>query len=385
MEDLLLLEQQLTADELAFRNKVRKFVQEKVISKMSDAFEQAVFPKEFIRDFAALGLFGLGLPTDAGGSAASNIAYGLVCQELEYGDSSLRSFISVQNSLGIYPIYTFGSEAQKSIWLPKMIAGEAISCFGLSELHAGSDPNSMQTIATKTKDGWCLNGSKMWITSAPIADIAIIWAKVEGNIEAFLIERGTPGFTTRLIEHKMSLRTSMTGEITLKDCNIPLENHLPGSKKGLLAALECLTQARYGIAWGVIGAAQACYDTALEYCKERYQFGRPLASFQLVQKQLVEMFTEISKAQCLNLQIGRLKDANICHYTAVSMAKMNACKQALSIARNARDLLGAQGITLKYPVIRHMQNLEAVSTYEGTDNIQHLILGRYLTGIDAIA
>lgn len=385
MEDFLLLDKQYNATEIAIRGKVRKFVKDKVMDKIAVAFEQATFPREFIKDMAELGLFGLTLPQDVGGSGLSNIAYGLACQELEFGDSSLRSFMSVQNALGIFPIFTFGSEEQKRTWLPRLIAGNAISCFGLSELGAGSDPASLQTVATKTASGFQINGSKMWITNAPIADVAIIWAKYENAIQGFLVEKTTPGFNVKQIEHKMSLRTSITGEITLHNCNIPATNHLPGTQKGIVSALECLTQARFSIAWGVIGAAIACYSTALEYCKQRQQFSKPLASFQLIQKDLVDMFTEITKAQCLNLQVAKLKDSGQYNYTMVSMAKMNACKQALHIARVARDLLGANGITLKYPVIRHMQNLEAVSTYEGTDNIQHLILGRYLTGIDALA
>lgn len=385
MEDFLLLEQQYSPTEILIRDKVRKFVKDSVLDKIAVAFEQATFPREFIKDMAALGLFGLTLPQDAGGGGLSNIAYGLACQELEFGDSSLRSFMSVQNALGIFPIYTFGSAEQKSNWLPRLISGDAISCFALSELGAGSDPASLQTVATKTTNGFQINGSKMWITNAPIADVAIIWAKYENAIQAFLVEKNTPGFNVKQIEHKMSLRTSITGEITLNNCNIPATNHLPGTQKGIVAALECLTQARFSIAWGVIGAAIACYTTALEYCKQRKQFSKPLASFQLIQRDLVDMFTEITKAQCLNLQIAKLKDSGQYNYTMISMAKMNACKHALHIARVARDLLGANGITLKYPVIRHMQNLEAVSTYEGTDNIQHLILGRYLTGIDALA
>lgn len=367
------------------RDTVRKFVAENVITRMGEAFEQAKFPLEFIKKFAELGLFGMTLPRKFGGSDASYVAYGLACQELEYGDSSLRSFISVQNSLGIYPLISFGSEEQKKHWVPKMIKGEVISCFGLSELEAGSDPASMQTTATKTANGWVLHGSKMWITNAPIADVAIIWAKTTNGIEGFLVEKDRPGFKTKTILHKMSLRTSMTGEISLDACEIPESNHLPGTAIGITSALECLTEARYSIAWGAIGAAMACFEIALEYCKHRQQFGKALAGFQLIQKDLSEMFTEINKAQCMNLQIGRLKDAGNSNYAMVSMAKMNSCKQALNIARSARNLLGAQGIRLDYPVIRHLQNLESVFTYEGTDNIHHLILGRYLTGINAIA
>lgn len=383
MEDFLLLDKEYNNEERAIRDKVRKFVREKVLPKVADAFEQAIFMREFIKELADLGLLGLTIPHKYGGAGANYISYGLACQELEYGDSSLRSFYSVQNSLCMYPLMVFGSEEQRKEWLPKMAKGEAIGCFALSEIGAGSDPASIETTATKTHDGWELNGSKKWITNAPIADVAIIWAKTEHGIQAFLVEKHTPGYSTRVIEHKMSLRTSMTGEIFLQNVKIPDANHLPGTTKGMVAALECLTQARYGIAWGAIGAATACFDTALEYCKTRKQFSKPLASFQLVQKDLSYMFTEITKAQVLNLQVGKLKDSNSSNYVIVSMAKMNACQQALIIARKARDLLGANGITLAYPVIRHMQNLEAVSTYEGTDNIHNLILGKYLTGISA--
>ncbi len=384
MEDFLLLDQHLTAPERAVRDKVRAFVREKVIPKMAHAFEDAIFMREFIKDYAELGLLGMTLPHKYGGGAADYISYGLACQELEYGDSSLRSFFSVQNSLCMYPIMQFGTEEQKQEWLPKMATGEVVGCFGLSEINAGSDPASLETAATKTSSGWELNGSKKWITNAPIADVALIWAKTTNGIQCFLVHKDTPGFKVKTIEHKMSLRTSITGEIFLEGCKIPEANYLPGTSKGIVAALECLTQARYGIAWGAIGAAIACFDVALEYCKTRKQFGKPLASFQLVQKELAEMFTEINKAQCLNLQVGRLKDAGTSNFAVVSMAKMNACKQALHVARTARDLLGANGITLEYPVIRHMQNLEAVSTYEGTDNIHHLILGKHLTGISAL-
>lgn len=383
MEDFLLLDKQLTAEERAVRDKVRKFVHDKVIAKMAAAFENATFTREFIKEQAQLGLLGMTLPHKYGGSGANYISYGLAAQELEYGDSSLRSFFSVQNSLCMYPIAVFGTEEQKLHWLPQMAKGDVVGCFGLSEPDAGSDPASLQTTATKVSDGWELNGTKKWITNAPIADLAIIWAKTNEGIQAFLVEKDFPGYSTKIIEHKMSLRTSITGEIFLNKCKVPNSHVLPGAEKGIVAALECLTQARYGIAWGVIGAAMACFDTALEYCKTRKQFAKPLASFQLVQKDLSDMFNEINKAQCLNLQVGKLKDAGTSNFVIVSMAKMNACQQALQIARKARDLLGANGITLNYPVIRHMQNLEAVSTYEGTDNIHHLIIGKYLTGISA--
>lgn len=383
MEDFLLLDQHLSTAERSIRDKVRKFVHETVAPRIDFDFEKATSMREYIKDLAALKLLGMLVPHKYGGGEMNHVAYGLVCQELEYGDSSLRSFFSVQNSLCMYPILAFGSEEQKTKWLPKMAAGEVIGCFALSEIDAGSDPASLKTTATKTSDGWELNGTKKWITNAPFSDLAIVWAKNGADIQGFLVETDNPGFKATVIEHKMSLRCSMTGEITLDRCKIPEGNRLPGTEKGLVAALECLTQARFGIAWGAIGAAMACFDTVLEYSKMRKQFGKSLAHFQLVQKTLTEMFTEINKAQCLNMQVAKLKDAGKSNYAIVSMAKMNACKQALKIARDARDLLGANGITLYYPVIRHMQNLEAVSTYEGTDNIHHLILGKYLTGISA--
>lgn len=383
MEDFLLLDQQFTAEERMVRDNVRKFVQTAVIPKMATAYEQAVFPKELIQKLADLGLFGMTLPANYGGAEANYVTYGLVCQELEYGDSALRSFVSVQSSLCMFPIFEFGSEQQKQQWLPQLAKGKVIGCFGLTEPDSGSDPASLRTTATKVADGWELNGSKMWITNATISDIAIVWARTPDGIQAFIVEKDFAGFSTREIKHKMSLRASSTGELILEKCLVPESHRLPGTEKGITAALECLTQARYGIAWGALGAAIACYDTALDYCITRRQFGKPLASFQLVQHDLVEMCTEIVKAQCFNLQLGRLKDAGSCNYAMVSMGKMNACAQALNIARRARNLLGANGISLEYPVIRHMENLESVFTYEGTDNIQHLIIGRFLTGINA--
>lgn len=385
MEDFLLLEQHLTVEERALRDKVRRLVHEKIIPKMDNAFEQAIPMREYIKDFAALGILGMNMPHKFGGLEASAIAYGLVCQELEYGDSSLRSFFSVHNALCMFPLLSFGSNEQKEQWLPKMIQGNAVGCFALSEINAGSDPASINTTAKRVSNGWEINGTKKWITNAPFADFAIVWAKTGSGIEAFIVEKDCPGYKTKVIEHKMSLRCSMTGEITLDACKIPENNHLPGTAKGIVSALECLTQARYSIAWGAIGAAMACFDIVLEYSKSRRQFGKPIGSFQLIQKDLAVMFTEIVKAQCMNMQLGKLKDAKNINHIMVSMAKMNACKQALIIARTARDMLGANGITLNYPVIRHMQNLEAVSTYEGTDNIHNLIIGKYLTGIDAFA
>jgi len=383
MEDFLLLDQQLSNEERTTRDKVRNFVHADVIPKMAYAYEQAEFPMELIQQLASLGLFGMTLPTKYGGSGANYVAYGLACQELEYGDSSLRSFVSVQSSLAMYAILAFGSEQQKQHWLPLMAKGKIIGCFSLTEADSGSDPASMHTTAKKVAGGWELNGTKRWATNATIADIIVVWARTADGIQGFLVEKKFVGFKATELKHKMSLRVSISAELSLERCIVPDSHHLPGTVKGLTAALECLTQARYGVAWGAIGAAMACYDTALDYCKTRKQFNKSLASFQLVQKDLVDMFSEIVKAQCLNLQVGRLKDAGLSNFASISMAKMNACTQALDIARKARNLLGANGITLAYPVIRHMHNLESVFTYEGTDNVHHLLLGRYLTGINA--
>lgn len=289
----------------------------------------------------------------------------------------------MQSSLCMYPIFAYGSEEQKQKWLPRMARGEVIGCFGLTEPDAGSDPASMRTVAKKVSGGWELTGSKMWITNAPIADIAIVWAKTDAGIRGFIVEKEFKGLTRNEIKHKMSLRASITGELVLENCFVPDENYLPGSEKGLAAPLGCLTQARYGIAWGAMGAAMACYEIAVAYTKERKQFDKPIASFQLIQKDLADMFTEIVKTQCLNYRLGQLKDAGKSTFAMVSMAKMNACREALKIARMARNILGGNGISLEYHVIRHMANLESVFTYEGTDNVHHLIVGKHITGISA--
>lgn len=323
------------------------------------------------------------MPAQYGGAEASYVSYGLVCQELERGDSGLRSFVSVQSSLCMYPIFRYGSEEQKMRFLPAMAAGEIIGCFGLTEPDSGSDPASMRTYAKKVEGGWRLNGAKMWITNAPIADIAIVWAKTDEGIRGFIVERDFKGFSSPEIKHKMSLRASLTGELVFEDVFVPDENLLSKTDKGLGAALSCLSQARYGIAWGAMGAAMACFDTTRDYLLERKQFGKPLASFQLVQKDLAQMYTEIVKAQWMNLQIGRLKDQKRETPTMISLAKGNACREALKIARACRNLLGGNGISLEYDVIRHMLNLESVFTYEGTDNVHTLVLGRHITGINA--
>lgn len=383
MDDLLLIDEQLHDDERMIRDTVARFVSHDVIPLMAESFEHATFPRELIKKSADLGLLGLTLPAQYGGAEASYVAYGLVCQELERGDSGLRSFVSVQSSLCMYPIFRYGNEEQKQRFLPKMAAGHVIGCFGLTEPDSGSDPASMHTIAKKVKGGWQLNGSKMWITNATIADIAIVWAKTDAGIRAFIVEKEFKGFTSNAIELKMSLRASITGELVFEDVFVPDENLLPGSEKGLGAALSCLSQARYGIAWGAMGAAMACFDITRDYLLQRKQFDKPLATFQLIQKDLAEMYTEIIKAQCLNLQIGRLKDQQRETPVMISLAKGNACREAIKIARTCRNLLGANGISLEYHVIRHMLNLESVFTYEGTDNVHTLVLGRHITGINA--
>lgn len=385
MDDLLFLDEQLADDERMVRDSVARFVDHEVVPLMADAFEQGYFPKQLIKKTADLGLLGLTLPTQYGGAQASYVAYGLVCQELERGDSGLRSFVSVQSSLCMYPIFRYGSEEQRKRFLPKMAAGEVIGCFGLTEPDSGSDPASMRTYAKKETGGWRLNGAKMWITNASIADIAIVWAKTDEGIRGFIVEKEFKGFSCPEIKRKMSLRASITGELIFEDLFVPDENLLPGSDKGLSAPLSCLSQARYGIAWGVMGAAMACFDVTRDYLLERKQFDKPLASFQLIQKDLAKIYTEIIKAQWINLQIGRLKEQKRETPAMISLAKGNACREALKIARSCRNLLGANGISLEYHVIRHMLNLESVFTYEGTDNVHQLVLGRHLTDINAFS
>lgn len=382
MDDLLLLENQYTDDERMIRDSVHQFVKKEVLPKILDAFEDAKFPLELIKQCADLGLFGLTLPKMYGGLEASYIAYGLVCQELEKGDSSLRSFVSVQSSLCMYPILKFGSDAQKKHFLPLMAQGKIIGCFGLTEPDSGSDPQNMRCFAKKVNGGFKLNGSKLWITNATIADVAIVWAKTEQGVRGFLVEKEFKGFSTKEIKHKMSLRASITGELIFDNVFIP-DNNLLEKTKGLGSALSCLNQARYGIAWGAIGAATQCFDKTKKYLLEREQFKTPLAGKQLIQSELANMYSEITKAQCLNLQIGRLKDQNLENPVMISLAKRNACREALKITRTCRNLLGANGISLEYDIIRHMLNLESVYTYEGTDNVHTLILGQHITNLNA--
>jgi len=375
------LDELLTEEQKSIRRTVRAFVDEKVMPIIADCYENHRFPDELIPQMGELGLFGANLK-GYGCAGIDSISYGLTMQELERGDSGIRSMASVQGALVMYPIYTFGSEEQKQKYLPAMARGEIIGCFGLTEPEHGSDPASMETTAVEDGNSYVLNGNKTWITNADICDVALVWAKLEGEIRGFLVERGTPGFTTAAIRGKFSMRASHTGEIYLNDCRIPKENMLPKAE-GLKAPLMCLNQARYGIAWGVVGAAMACYEEALNYCLERTQFGRPIASFQLVQEKLVDMLTEITKAQLLCYRLGQLKDQGTVRHTQISLAKRNNCRMALQVARTARELLAANGITLDYQAIRHMTNLETVYTYEGTDHIHTLILGQDLTGIQA--
>ncbi len=374
----------LSEEEKMVRATVREFVSEKVAPIIEKHFEEATYPKHLIPEMAELGMYGANLPEEYGCAGMNNVAYGLVMQELERGDSGLRSFASVQGALVMYPIFTFGSEEQKRNWLPKLAKGEKIGCFGLTEPDHGSDPGSMITRAVRRGDCWVLNGAKSWITNGSIADVAVVWAKVDDQVAGFLVERGTKGFSTPEIRHKMSLRASITSQLIFEDCTIPDTQRLPKAD-GLKSPLMCLNQARYGIAWGALGAAMACYHGALEYSKARKQFGRPIGSFQLVQEKLAYMLTEITKGQLLALQLGRLKDAGKLHFAQTSLAKRNNVAMALETARMARDILGANGISLEFPVIRHMCNLESVKTYEGTHDIHTLILGQEITGLNAFS
>lgn len=372
----------LSEEEILVRNAVRDYVEDKIIPVIEGHNQNCTFPLEIVPEIAELGVFGATLPEKYGCAELNNVAYGLIMQELERGDSGLRSFASVQGALVMWPIFTYGSEKQKDYWLPKLAKGEAIGCFGLTEPDFGSNPGGMITRAVKDGDSYILNGAKMWITNGTIADVAVVWAKLDGVVRGFLVEKGTPGFTAPEQKGKFSLRASITSELIFQDCRIPAENLLP-NVQGLPGPLRCLTQARYGIAWGVIGSMMACYDSALNYSKTRIQFDKPIASFQLVQNKLAEMLTELTKAQFLTLQLGRLKDNGKMTHQQVSMAKRNNCKEALNIARVARDMLGANGITDEYPVIRHMCNLESVKTYEGTEDIHALAIGADITGIQA--
>jgi glutaryl-CoA dehydrogenase len=372
----------LSEEERMVRDVARAFTDEQILPTIVPHFREGTFPTSLIRRMGGLGFLGANLQ-GYGCAGINNVAYGLIMQELERGDSGVRSFASVQGSLVMYPIHAFGSEAQKQRWLSRLAAGEAVGCFGLTEPDFGSDPGNMATKAVQVGTEYVLNGTKLWITNGSMADVAVVWAKLDGVIRGFLVERGTPGFTTRDLHGKFSMRASVTSELSFVDCRIPSEAILPKSD-GLRSPLSCLNQARYGIAWGAVGSAIACYQAALTYSQHRIQFGKPIASFQLVQEKLVHMLTEITKAQLLCLQLGRLKDAGRLRHTQVSLAKRNNVAAALGIARAAREIHGANGIMDEYPVIRHMLNLESVFTYEGTHDIHTLILGRDVTGISAL-
>ncbi|HIE0525695.1 TPA: acyl-CoA dehydrogenase family protein [Stenotrophomonas maltophilia] len=380
--DLFDVRSLLNEEERAVQESVARFTNERVLPIIGDAFDQARFPSELVPEIAALGLLGATLPAEYGGGDLGAVGYGLICQELERGDSGLRSFVSVQSSLCMYPIYAYGSEEQRQQWLPAMARGELIGCFGLTEAHGGSDPASMKTRAVRDGSDWRISGSKMWITSGPVADLAIVWAQTEDGIQGFVLEKGMAGFTTQEIKHKMSLRASLTGALFFDDVRVPDSHRLP-NVKGLKGPLGCLTQARYGISWGPIGAAIACLDEALGYAKERVLFGRPLAATQSAQIKLAEMARRITTAQLLALQLGRLKEAGQLQPQQVSLAKWNNCRMAIDIARECRDLLGGAGITTEHVAIRHALNLESVITYEGTETVHQLVIGRELTGINA--
>jgi len=383
--DFIEIDSLLTDDERLVRDTARKFIEDNLIPIIEECNRAGRFPRELVKPMADLGFFGASLQ-GYGCAGMSNVEYGLVTQEMERGDSGVRSFVSVQSALVMYPIYAFGSDEQKNTWLPQLQKGEKIGCFGLTEPDFGSNPGGMRTRARKVGKEYVLNGEKMWITSGTIADIAIIWAKVEDegdNVRGFIVETNRPGFKADDIHGKWSLRASVTSGLSLQDVRVPESNLLPGSS-GLKSPLMCLNQARYGISWGAIGAAMACYDTALQYSQLRKQFrDQPIASHQLIQEKLVWMITEITKAQLLSLQVGRLKDQNKAQHYHISMAKKNNVWMALECARMARDILGANGVADDYPIMRHMMNLESVKTYEGTHDVHTLIIGQHITGIDA--
>jgi glutaryl-CoA dehydrogenase len=382
--DYYCIDESYSDEERLVRGTVRDFVNAEVLPVIEQHHRDGTFPLHLVSRLGELGLLGANL-RGYGCAGVSEIAYGLIMQELERGDSGLRSFASVQGALVMYPIAAFGTEAQKAAWLPHLARGEKVGCFGLTEPDHGSDPAGMVTTAVRRGDRYVLNGSKLWITNGSIADVAVVWARTDEGVRGLLVERGTPGFIAREIQGKFSLRASVTSELILQECAVPRDNLLPGTAHGLKTALMCVDQARYGIAWGAVGAAMACYDTALQYAKTRVQFGRPLAGFQLVQQKLVTMLVEITKAQLLCLRLGQLKGAGRAEPTQISLAKMNNVEKAREITRMAREILGAAGIVDAHPVIRHMLNLETLYTYEGTHDIHTLILGRDITGLSAFA
>ncbi|GAB1372566.1 acyl-CoA dehydrogenase family protein [Candidatus Kapaibacterium sp.] len=371
----------LTEEHKLFIDSLSDFVDIEILPIIEEHFLEGTYPSELTSKLAELGIFGITIPQEYGGAGADYLMYGLAMQELERGDSAIRSFASVQSSLVMYPIYKYGSENQKNKWLPKLASAESIGCFGLTEPDFGSNPSGMLTNVVKTSSGYLLNGAKMWITNGTLADIAIVWAKLDGIVHGFLVEKGTPGFTAPEMKGKHSLRASVTSELIFQDCEIPEENILNIS--GLKGPLSCLTQARYGIAWGAVGAAIAVYESAVEYSKTRIQFGKPIGAFQLVQEKLAFMLTEISKAQLINFRLAQLMDGGNATPQHVSFAKRNNVRMALDCSRIAREIHGANGILSEYPVMRHAANLESVLTYEGTHDIHTLILGQHITGIAA--
>ncbi len=371
----------LTEDEQQVQDSVARFVDERVIPIISEAFEADRFPRELVPLMAEMGLFGVNLG-GYGCAGMSNVCYGLVCQELERGDSGVRSFVSVQNSLCMWPIHTYGSEEQKQRWLPEMAAGRKIGCFGLTEADGGSDPGTMKTRARREGGDWIINGAKMWITNGTVSDLAIVWAMTDEGIRGFIVEQGMKGYTARDIKRKLSLRASVTSELFFDDVRVPESSRMPKAE-GLGAPLSCLTNARYGIVWGAIGAAQACLAEARSYVHDRVMFGRPLSHTQTIQRRLADMARRISTGQLLALQLGRLKDQGRLHHSQVSLSKWNNVRLALDIARDARDILGGAGITLDYHSLRHALNLESVITYEGAETVHELIVGRELTGVAA--
>ncbi len=380
--DYYLIDDLLSEEEKLVRDSVRAFVEDKVLPIIEQHYRNATFPSHLIPEMADLGLLGITLPEEYGGAGMSYTVYGLAMQELERGDSAIRSFASVQNSLVIYPILTFGTEEQKRKWLPELAEGKKIGCFGLTEPDYGSNPGGMVTKAKKVEGGYLLNGAKMWITNGSIADVAVVWAKLDGVIKGFLVEKGFKGFKTTEMKGKHSLRASVTSELIFEDVFVPEENLLVKSN-GLKAPLMCLSQARFGIAWGVTGSMMACFQTALEYSKSRIQFGKPIAAFQLTQQKLVHILSEITKSQLLNWRLGKLKDEGKARFTHISLAKRNNCQKAVEIAQIAREILGANGILGEYPIMRHLENLQSVKTYEGTHEMHTLIVGEDLTGFSA--
>jgi glutaryl-CoA dehydrogenase len=379
--DLLRIDKQLSQDEILVRDTVRTFAAERVLPHVADWFEAGTLPRELAPELGKLGLLGMHL-TGYGCAGMGAIAYGVACRELEAADAGLRSLVSVQGSLAMFPIWKYGSDEQKDEWLPRMAAGDALGCFGLTEPDHGSDPGSMSTTAKPNGTGWVLNGTKMWITNGSVADIAVVWARTPDGIRGFLVPKGTRGFTARNIHKKLSLRASITSELHFDDVKLPAEAMLPGVS-GLKGPLSCLSEARYGISWGVTGAARSCLEAAADYARTREQFGKPIGSFQLTQGKLAWMLADLQRAQLLALHLGRLKEAGEVTPEQVSLAKMCNVRAALDIARQARTILGANGITLEYPVIRHAANLESVLTYEGTEEIHTLALGQAITGISA--